>query len=355
MRRVSIDNLCEGMELAKTIYTSDGNILLSAGMRLKSSYIKRLKELYITEMYIEDEISKDIFVDDIISDEIRFEARVEVRKAMDGIKLGEKLATRDVRNVINNIVEDLFYKDELMINLKDIRSNDDYLFCHSVNVCVLSVVTGISLGYNKEKLSQLGMSAILHDIGKTRVPYEVLNKIGKLTNEEFEIIKKHTTYGYDILRESDDVNAYSKIVALTHHERYDGRGYPLGISESQIHEYSKIVSIADVYDAMTSDRVYRKRLKISEAIEYLIGLSNYNFDYKLVRSFIEHITVYPIGTCILLNTKQKAIIVDINKKFPNRPIIRIVTDEAGDMLKEFIEIDLTKNNSLVIIDEIENI
>lgn len=355
MRRVSVDNLCEGMELAKTIYTSDGNILLNAGMRLKSSYIKRLKELYITEMYIEDEISKDIVVDDIISDEIRFEARVEVRKAMEAIKLGEKLTTRAIRNVVNNIVDELLYKDNLMINLKDIRSNDDYLFCHSVNVCVLSIITGISLGYDKEKLSQLGIGAMLHDIGKIRIPCEVLNKVEKLTEEDFEIIKKHTTYGYEILGESDDVNAYSKVIALTHHERYDGKGYPLGVSDNQIHEYSKIVSIADVYDAMTSDRVYRKRYKISEAIEYLIGLSNYNFDYNLVRSFIEHITVYPIGTCILLNTKQKAIVVDINRKFPNRPIVRIATDEAGDMLKEFIEIDLTKNNSLVIIDEIENI
>lgn len=355
MRKISINLIKEGMELAKAIYTSDGNVLLSAGMKLKVSYIKRLKELNINYIYIEDKISQDIVIKDIISDELKFEARVAVRKVMDNIKLGDKLSTKSIRNCVTNIVDELMSKPSLLVNMEDIRSVDDYLFYHSINVSVLSIITGISLGYTKDKLKDLGMGAMLHDIGKVKLPLEILNKPSDLTLEEYEIVKKHTNIGYEMLKESDDISVYSRYIALTHHEKFDGSGYPLGLKSKEIHEFSKIVSIADVYDAMTSDRVYKKRMKISEVVEYLIGYGNHHFDYEYVRRFIEHITLYPIGSCILLNTKQKAIVVDINNKFPNRPVIRIITDEKGNKLSSFYEIDLTKNNSILIADTIEDI
>jgi HD-GYP domain-containing protein (c-di-GMP phosphodiesterase class II) len=354
MRRVLLEKVEEGSVLGKPIYTSDGNILLNAGMRLKESYIARLKELNINYIYVDDNISYDISIEDVISDETRFEARLAIRKAMDFVKLGQKLDTIPIRNVVNNIIDDILYKKDLIVNLSDIRSTDDYTFCHSVNVCVLSVLNGVALGYDREKLHQLGMGAILHDVGKTKIPQEVLLKPDVLNKKEYEIAKMHTNYGYEILSESDEFSVYSKYIALTHHERVDGNGYPLGLKDGQIHEFSKIVSISDVYDALTSDRVYKKSVKISDAVDFLVGMSNHMFDHELVKSFLKHIAIYPIGTIVNLSTGEKAIVVDINKDFRNRPIVRVIEDYSGNHLDSFIEIDLTKTNSVFITGIIED-
>lgn len=355
MRRIRVDKVVEGMILAKTIYSTDGNILLNAGIVLKRSYISRFKEIGIFEIYVDDEISRDIVLNDVVSDETRFEARINIKNAMESIRYGNSLDVKPIRNSVGKMIDELMEVKDTMINLQDIKSIDQYTFCHSVNVCVLSLITGISMGYDEEKLKELGIGAMLHDVGKTRIPIEILNKPGGLTDEEFEIIKKHTNIGYEILKKSNMLSTYASYIALTHHERYDGKGYPLGLKGNEVHEFARIVSVADVYDAITSDRVYKRRIKINEAVEYLIGMGDHQFDYNIVRNFIEHVTIYPPGTCVLLNTGDKAIVVDINRKYPNRPIVRILADREGQIPKEPVEIDLTTNNTYIISDIIDNI
>lgn len=355
MRRIRVDKVVEGMILAKTIYSTDGNILLNAGIVLKRSYISRFKEIGIFEIYVDDEISRDIVLNDVVSDETRFEARINIKNAMESIRYGNSLDVKPIRNSVSKMIDELMEVKDTMINLQDIKIIDQYTFCHSVNVCVLSLITGISMGYDEEKLKELGIGAMLHDVGKTRIPIEILNKPGGLTDEEFEIIKKHTNIGYEILKKSNMLSTYASYIALTHHERYDGKGYPLGLKGNEVHEFARIVSVADVYDAITSDRVYKRRIKINEAVEYLIGMGDHQFDYNIVRNFIEHVTIYPPGTCVLLNTGDKAIVVDINRKYPNRPIVRILADREGQIPKEPVEIDLTTNNTYIISDIIDNI
>ncbi|HYE81492.1 MAG TPA: HD-GYP domain-containing protein [Clostridia bacterium] len=355
MRKILVEKLKEGMILARTLHSYDGNILLNAGIILKNSYIAKFKELGIRELYIEDEISRDIVLNDVISEETRFEARVNIKNAMDSIRYGSSLDVKPVRNSVCKMIDELMDVKDTMVNLQDLKSNDQYTFGHSVNVCVLSLITGISMRYDEGKLRELGIGAMLHDVGKIKLPAEILNKPGVLTAEEFNIIKKHTSYGYELLKKSMMLSTYASYIALTHHERYDGEGYPLGLRGEEIHEFSRIVSIADVYDAMTSDRVYKKRVNINEAVEYLVGMGDHHFDYNIVRNFIEHITIYPPGTCVLLNDGEKAIVVDVNKKYPNRPIVRILVDREGQMPREFTEIDLTKNNTLLISEIIDDI
>lgn len=351
MRRILVEKLREGMILARTLHSYDGNILLNAGIILKNSYISKLKDLGIRELYVEDEISSDIIINDVIAEETRFEARINIKNAMDSIRYGRSLDVMPIRNSVCKMIDELMDMKDTMVNLQDLKTNDQYTFSHSVNVCVLALITGISLKYDEGKLRELGIGAMLHDIGKTKVPKEVLNKPGNLTTEEYDIVKKHTNYGYELLKKSQVLSTYASYIALTHHERYDGGGYPLGLKGAEIHEFAKIVAVADVYDAMTSDRIYRKRININDAVEYLVGMGEHQFDYNIVKAFLEHITIYPPGTCVLLNSGEKAIVVDINKKYPNRPIIRILFDQEGQRLREPLEIDLTKNNTLLI-DEI---
>ncbi len=355
MRRISVDKLSSGMVLARTIYSSDGNILLNAGIKLKESYISKFSELGITELYIEDYISQDIVINDVISDETRFEARVAIKNAMDSLKMGNQLDVRLVRNVVGKIVDELMNVKDAMVNLQDLKTTDNYTFSHSANVCVLSVITGISLGYDKERLKQLALGAILHDIGKVKIPLEILNKPSSLTPDEYDAIKKHSNYGYEILKRSVELSTYASYIALTHHERHNGSGYPMGLKSDEIHEFSRIVAIADVYDAMTSDRVYRKRANINDTVEYLIGMGHHQFDYSIVRTFVEHIAIYPSGICVKLNTGETAIVVDVNKRYPNRPIIRIFKDKDGNEVKEMQELDLTKHNTIIIEEIVEDI
>ncbi len=355
MRKLPVDKVKEGMVLARTLYSNDGNILLNAGIILKNSYIAKFRDLGIWEVYIDDEISRDIVLKDVISEETRFEARINIKNAMDSLRYGYSLEVKPIRNSVCKMIDELMDEKDAMVNMQDLKSNDMYTFSHSVNVCVLSLITGISMKYDEEKLRELGMGAMLHDIGKTRIPHEILNKPESLTKEEFELVKKHTSYGYELLKRSDVLSTYASYIALTHHERYDGEGYPLGLRGEEIHEFARIVSVADVFDAITSDRVYKKRINVNEAVEYLIGMGDHQFDYNIVRSFIEHITIYPPGTCVLLNSGEKAIVVDVNKKYPTRPIVRILADGEGQIPTVPVEIDLTKNNALLISEIIDDI
>jgi HD-GYP domain-containing protein (c-di-GMP phosphodiesterase class II) len=355
MRRISVDRIREGMVLAKTLYSVDGNILLNAGIKLKESYISKFRELGINEIYIDDKLSSDIIIEDVISDETRFEARMAVKKAMDNVMVGGNIDVKSIRNVVVNIVEELLRVPDAIINLQDLRTVDNYTFSHSANVCVLSAITGIALGYDAYRLKELCMGALLHDIGKTKIPNSILNKPGPLSTEEYEIIKRHTRYGYDILKQNVEVSAYTSYVALTHHERINGEGYPLGIKGEEIHEFSRIVSIADVFDAMTSNRVYRKRINISEAVEYLVAMGHHHFDYDIVKKFVEHVSIFPLGSYVTLSTGETAIVVDNNKKYPNRPVVRLVKDPEGVEYESFKEIDLTSYNSIVITDVLDDI
>lgn len=355
MRKISVDRVNEGMILAKTLYSIDGNILLNGGIKLKESYISKFKDLGIEEIYINDSMSSDIVIEDVISDETRFEARVAVKKAMDNVMNGNNVDVKPVRNIVGKIVEELLTVKDAVINLQDIKTLDNYTFAHSTNVCVLSAVTAISMGYDGNKIRDLCFGALLHDIGKTKIPNSILNKPGALTPEEFEIVKKHPKYGYDILKQSGDISVYASYVALTHHEKFNGEGYPLGLKGKAIHEFSRIVSIADVFDAMTSKRVYRKRINISEAAEYLISFGNHYFDYDIVKAMIEHISVFPLGTYVMLSTGETAIVVDNNKKYPNRPVVRLIKDPAGTDYKIFNELDLTSHNSIVITEVLDDI
>ncbi|HEX3029338.1 MAG TPA: HD domain-containing phosphohydrolase, partial [Clostridia bacterium] len=170
-----------------------------------------------------------------------------------------------------------------------------------------------------------------------------------LTVEEFEEIKKHTIYGYEILKDNKKVSMIASFIAFGHHERFDGSGYPLQLRGDNIHQCARIVAIADVYDALTSDRVYRKKLRPSEVIEYITSLGSHHFDKDIVESFMSFIAVYPVGSGVLLNTQEKAIVVKANKSYPTKPVVRVIYGKDKIKLKTFYEIDLMQNPNVVIL------
>lgn len=353
MHRVKIGSVRTGARLGRTIFGANGGVLLTAGVELKECHLERLKNYGVDSLYLDEEISEGIEINDVIKDETRNEAVVLVKNMMNNYHFSSSVDVPEVKRMVNKILDELLVNDDILYNLSEIKFVDDYTFEHSVNVCILSLITGMGLGFDVRNLRELGTGAILHDIGKLCIPREILKKPFQLSVEEFEEIKKHTILGYEILKKSGNISLVSSYIAFGHHERYDGSGYPLQLKRENIQIYARIVAIADVYDALTSDRVYRKKLKPSEVYDYITSLGVYHFDPRVIDSFVRYVTVYPVGTGVLLNTRERAIVVRHNRRFPTRPVVRVVYDER--MKKKAIrkEIDLSEQSNIFIIDSCE--
>jgi HD-GYP domain-containing protein (c-di-GMP phosphodiesterase class II) len=348
MRKVLIDKVKEGTKLAKAIFNPGGRVLLQPGVVLRKSLLNKLKAHNIYELYIEDNISRDIEIRDAVCQQTRIEAKNLIKQLMNSYASSNSINIGPVKDSVDKMIEELLCNEDLLVNLSDIRCVDDYTFEHSVNVCILSLTTGIGLGYDERRLKELGIGALLHDIGKLRVPEEILKKPSRLTPEEFEEIKKHTVYGYKILRDNKDISIRSALIALSHHERIDGSGYPLKLFDKDIHQFGKIVAVADVYDALTSDRVYRDKLSPHEGYDYITSLGYYYFDRQVISSFIKFVAVYPVGSGVILSTRERGIVTRINKNMPTRPVVRVIFDENNEELINYYEIDLTEKINICI-------
>lgn len=353
MRRIHIDHVLPGARLAKSIFTPDGKILLAAGVELKSSYLDRLKGANISEVYIEDGLSYNIEIEDVVCDHTRQEAKMLVKKMMSGHVFSNTVDIDEIKEMVDDIIDEILRSPDLLTNLTDIRRVDDYTFEHSVNVCILSIIIGVSMNFSLSKLRDLGVGALLHDIGKLKVPESILKKPSQLTAEEFEEIKKHTVYGYELLKDNEKISIVSAYIAYGHHERLDGSGYPLQLKSESIHQCARIVAVADVFDALTSDRVYRKRIKAHEVFEYITSIGLHHFDQMIVDRFVKNIALYPVGTGVVLSTGEKALVVRNNRNMPTRPVVRVVYDSNGCKLTSLCDLDLATKRGVCIVDSCE--
>jgi len=381
MQRVFIDNITPGSIIAEDVFNYNGRILLSKGTLYHESFRRRLENAGINELLIDNkfedsfaDLPKNYFsdqdvlghhtagvlsissnstyqlqIDDVIYEKTRLQAELLVKKTM--IKLNGKsnLKIDKIKDIVNNILEQLLSKKDIVLTLSQIRSVDDYTYEHSVNVCVIALILGIDLKLDISSLKKIGMGAILHDIGKVGVPENILKKPSKLTPEEFEEIKKHTLYGYEILRKTD-VDEESALIALHHHEKYDGTGYSHKLKGETIPLFSRIVAVADVYDAISNNRVYRKKMSPDKVYKHICKLGNTHFDNSIMESFIGHLSLYPNGTGVILNTGHKGVVIGQNKLLPESPIIRVFKKEKISIKNSYADIDLSTTKYLYICD-----
>jgi putative nucleotidyltransferase with HDIG domain len=340
MRFLSIDNIIPGTRLAKRLYGAQGIVLLRENVELTDLLLYRLKEIGYNGLYIEDEISDGIVIPDVIDEKLRLEAAYRLENIVNS---NGNIA--EMMPLISEIVDNIILKDNVVLNMNQLRGHHEYTYLHCVNVSILSVSIGIKLNLNREQLLSLGTAGILHDIGKKYVPIEILNKPGKLDFDEFGTIKKHPTYGFEMLTDFNEVEKDAKLGVLQHHERYDGSGYPNGLKADKISLFGRILAVADTYDAMTSDRAYRNAFSPSEAVEYLMGSGNSLYDSKIIDIFSKCITVYPIGTCVELSNGIQAIVLENYADCILRPVVReLQTREVIDLKnnKEYYNICVTK-------------
>lgn len=354
MRYIATSSVESGAILARTIYNDKGQVLLSAGVQLQESLIQRLLNIGIPFIYIKDSRTDDIGYKEVIPRELKTKAISSIQDTFEQIRVVKTLpssvviekSSQSLMSVIRELHTQIQNNDSLLSLLSDVYAYDDYIFTHSFNVTLYSLAIGKELGFSTKELEVLGLGAILHDVGKMKTPTDVLLKPGKLTAEEFEQIKKHAEDGFEMLRNVATVSLKVAHCAYQHHERLNGSGYPRGIKREEIHPYAKIIAVADVFDAVTSDRIYRGAMLPHNGLEILFAGAGTLFDEEIVKAFRRAIAIYPVGLTVELSDGRKGVVSKQNINVSDRPIIRIL-EEEGQSVPPY-EINLEAELSVVI-------
>ena len=259
-----------------------------------------------------------------------------VKGMMDDIRFGNQLNVKAAKSAVSDCVDGVLESPDAMMLLTQLKNQDEYTSQHSLNVCILSILLARHLGYSTEELNHIGLCGLLHDMGKMKVPAEVLNKPGKLTDDEEKVMRSHTTLGRDILMSARDVYPGTVDVAYTHHEQFDGTGYPRGLDKTSISVYARLVAIVDAYDAITSDRVYKKGRLHLQAISILTQARDSHFDGGFVMKFIDCIGIYPVGNAVEMKNGEVGVVIEANLVNKTRPKVLMLMDDKKQFIESYI-------------------
>lgn len=351
MRLVSLSRCKEGTELAKSIFDSNGLVLLAEGYKLTDTAISRLRHLGIFAVYVKDKYSDGLIEDFSISHELKQRSLVEIKTSFTSLKSNLKLTGRfnsknlkSFQNICDDVLSELLSNKKTLSLMTSVQVYDNYLYNHSFNVMVYTLQLAINAGVLPKDLNELGISGLLHDVGKMVIPIEILNKPEKLTAEEFQLIQTHTSEGYEYLKKQHEIPVLASLCAFEHHEKIDGTGYPQGLKGKDIHPYAKIMAVADVFDAITSSRSYRPAMLPHKGFEILYSGAGTHFETELVKTFKKSVIMYPVGITVTLSTGETGFVIKNNANFPERPIIRVIEiDGVALQESEVHDIDMLTN------------
>jgi putative nucleotidyltransferase with HDIG domain len=385
---IPVENLAPGMVLSESVYSEDGRLLLiKQGVTISEVLKRGLLKRGITRVTIgknspaapagpeanpgetaipgtpfsfpkslEDRLfityngQKVLKLDDPSIQQTKKKALESSHRLLQGISAGNKVDREELFGTTASMLNAIVQNRDAFLNIAGIRAVDEYTFEHSVGVAAYTTIIAKEHGVPDEELLTICSGALLHDAGKMLVDPAILNKPGKLTDEEFRIMKTHTTKGYEILKEnniSEDLAA----IALGHHERCDGKGYPKGLQTESVPMSAAMAAIADVYDALTSDRVYRKAMDLYKAMSIILAGSGKQFNPKLVGVFQRVVGIYPIGSSVQLNDGCIARVIQQNEGVV-RPVIQLFRDGRGSELEDKKVIDLMTDNDLYIVEAV---
>lgn len=361
MRLISSEELQPDMILAADVYTEKDSILLPKNVVLNEKYIASIRKHKIPQVHIvgdPDPEPVDIIARNIrkssgfpekkpvLTPELKETALQSIESIYDFANEGthtpaiSKRVVKQIDIVVDQLVDSLMGDKNALVSIVDLKSYDDYTYHHSLSVAVLSMAIAQQLGLSKNELNLMGRTGMLHDIGKTAIPIEIINKPSKLNNEEFEKIKSHSPEGFDYLIRANIGNEDVWRSVLAHHEKVDGTGYPNGLKGENIPFFARIISVADVYDALTSNRPYRKPMQPAEAMEYIMGNIGTMFDYDVVRALMRKIELYPVGSFVELSDGRQAVVLD--NECSLRPLVKIIdTLEIIDLFRDREELQTT--------------
>ncbi len=350
MRIVSVDDLTEEMILAREIVDPEnGRVLLGSGAAGLPRHSQRLRGIGVYYAYVEDPLSVGIAIPAAISDEIRLNAEKSLDRVFEKCEMDQHPDFIAVKLAVKELIREILSKPEIMVNVYELHCNGGDFLSHSVNVAFLSLLLGNSLGYSDEKMRKLGVGALLHDIGVAGMPKSLLTNRRGLTVEEKWLYEQHPVLGYHQVKESWEISPLSRGVILCHHERSDGSGYPRRLMKGDIHEFARVVGLADCLEELSGGHPFSQHMKIQDSVELLNVKAESWFDKELVKTFASRIPLFQTGTTVRLSDGRAAVVVAQNKSFPTRPVVRVFQDTTGHRIDPGQEVDLLQTNHLVIL------
>lgn len=271
-------------------------------------------------------------------------ARRETKGMLDNIRLGEAINTEQAKETVRECVQSIIRHPDALLWMARIRDEQEYTAEHSLNVCILAVAFGKQLGLDEQDLEKLGLCGLLHDVGKMRVPVDILDKPGELTEKEKRMMKAHTVHGRNLLMSTPSIYAGAIDTAYSHHERMDGTGYPRKIPGSGVSFFTRVIAIVDAYDAMTADRCYSRAKTSTEALKIIYEARGTHFDEQLALKFIQTIGLYPPGSLVELYTGEVGIVLESNQTFRHLPRVILLLDEqknkrAKEKIVDLIQVE----------------
>lgn len=325
MKLVRVEDLQVGMELHECIYRDEDNILIAENTKLNKRAIDAIRQLGMTQIKIKSDEKQEVLTQTAIrkvSLNEKFEASVEkYHEICKKVVLGKKPLYSEIQASIDPLIDAIKNDPEVSSKIWTLESSDFYTYEHSVRVSILAAIIGKWLGAEDDKIKELALAGMLHDIGKCNIPNEILNKPDTLTDNEFKIMKTHPTLGYILSKQIGNISADVQNGVLQHHERYDGSGYPAGLHGENIHEYARIIAVADVFDAMTSDRVYRSGKNHLYVLQSMLDNGYSALDPYISREFVQRTVRCFVGCPVRLNNGEIARIIQINEKNLLKPLI----------------------------------
>ena len=272
---------------------------------------------------------------------VKQEAQKVITDIMADVKMGKQVVVEKAEHVVSTMVDSVFRNVDALTSLSRIKDADQYLFMHSVNVCVLIISFCRHTGIEREIINKVGVGALLHDVGKTKLPPAILNKPARLTEKEFEVMQKHPGLSRELLLETDRIPEEAIQVAYQHHERFDGTGYHERLKGDAVSQFGQMASVADVYDAITTDRVYHRGMGPAEAIRKIFEWSKNQFKEEIAHKFIKCVGIYPVGTLVLLDGGLLAVVSEPGRESMLSPVVRAVYDAKKRRHIKPVDIDLS--------------
>lgn len=328
MELTAVHDLKPGDKLARNLYLSFGSLYIPANTVLDKTIIHKIKLIGIEDVWIATEGINSSIVEFSNKSERNKKILKRYKSTLDqtknlvgGLRQGNQLKIDEINQIIDLTINNVEYSPDIISKLRNLKTQDNYTYAHSVNVSILCGLIGKWLKKDKEDIRCLTVAGLMHDMGKTRITLDILNKPSRLSEAEYSIMKKHSLYGYNICNSIVEIPECVSKAVVAHHERNDGSGYPFGLKSSSIHEFAKIISVADVYDAMTSTRPYKRRTNPLSTLKTIRELAFSQLDPNIVHMFIDNICNYLMGSSVLLNNGRVGEVVYINKDNLDRPLV----------------------------------
>lgn len=322
-------SLKSGMIIDQEIADESGRMLIGRGGRLDNSKIASLIRLKVEEVYVlsdvdrqdkdeEQKISpktREIIEENIVKDRAKVELTESVKERVkEGIQyLYSNTESEEFSDTTNNIAGHLMRtiteNNAIAVDIDALKVSDEYTFKHSVDVAAMAMIIAKKYGLSDREIYEIGVAGLLHDIGKSKIPPEILNKPGRLTDDEFAIMKQHSLIGYKILKDKADISEAVRLGVLQHHEKINGSGYPMGVASGKISIYARILAVADIYDALVTERPYKKGFSKRDAVEMIMSMTA-ELDFDAMKSFLGSVILYPVNSTVELSNGETARVVE---------------------------------------------